>query len=249
MMERRNWQNETEADMRLKEKDRVKERVSYPQPQPARREEDERQMRAIRQAIRSDRRELGLVESDCRWFAEPIAHMHDFLESSVEEIDPLTLRDCLILIVAITDIRAVRDSIICMCIKSLDIRQGQVIACKPQTKESTQLVCACLNPAFNDIRAPRRTKQGQRLFVLLRAWENCVGEAYRAQLNATLAYIAWWLGYPHLSVSYAKISLGLDEDCALASIVKQAVEWQAMPAWYRERERRQRESICRTSSE
>ena len=37
-MERRNWQNETEADMRLKEKDRVKERVSYPQPQPARRE-------------------------------------------------------------------------------------------------------------------------------------------------------------------------------------------------------------------
>ena len=32
-MERRNWQNETEADMRLKEKDRVKERVSYPQPQ------------------------------------------------------------------------------------------------------------------------------------------------------------------------------------------------------------------------
>lgn len=206
-------------------------------------------IRSLVTSLRQDRRQEGIAASDKKWFSQPLIHLLTFMEEegSLFDTSPksLTVSDVLALIVGMGETLSIRDAIICAIVNKLTPYEVVMLGCEPFQEKSAELVCLSLDPAFNNPYVPRRRKQTMRMYTLMKQWPDALPDSYtvyRSVLFSALAYIAWWMGEPELSLEYSYRSLEIDPDCNLASIMNHAVSWGAMPAWWRkERERKKGE--------
>lgn len=79
--------------------------------------------------------------------------------------------------------------------------------------------------------APLTLHQAARMATLLTTWWMSVEEKSKTQLDATLAFLTWWLGEAGLARRVADEALSIDPDCVLAQLIRQTADNHVTPGW------------------
>lgn len=185
----------------------------------------ERNSQRIRTALTDDQAKSILDE--------PLTRLHAYADETPDgqEATP-PARDCATIIAALDVSRPFRDAVICLSIAPLTLHQAASIAFPDTTSMSTtRLVTQVLTSAFHDPHAGRRVHQAARMATLLTTWWMSVEEKIKTQLDATLAFLTWWLGEAGLARRVADEALSIDPDCVLAQLIRQAADNHVTPGW------------------
>lgn len=187
----------------------------------------ERNSQRIRTALKSDQAKSILEE--------PLARLHAYVNETPNGPDAtLPARDCATILAALDVSRPFRDAVICLSIAPLTLTQATSIAFPDATDMgATRLVTQALTSAFHDPHAGRRVHHAARMATLLTTWWMSMEDQRKTQLDATLAFLAWWLGYPLIAHQVADEALHADPDCVLAQLIRQAVDSHVTPGWKR----------------